>query len=474
MTNRSIQDMPLKGSKHAPKTFRGQWYYVKEFLEDYEALLSANNVKEDKDKVKLILCYCSYPVVEVIETLDPFIKPDWEGLKKELLSIYDSDQLDQRYKKKHLQKVYRKSRNGKMSSLSQVKLYFRNFQRVAGFLLNKGKITPEEYKLSFWKGIPRQLRPKVEAMMMRKNASIDLSKPQEVTTVMEALKELFRRNRFDAEESSDSESDDSTSHGSEDSEDGSSDSEYPDGFVPPPRKPKHNSKHKKQDRKTHKKHSKIEEEEESDSPPFKPHKSHSSSQHKGQEDEMDDLIRRMQSININDSLYATLYYKAYKLDPEISQVVPRPGFDRYRGSYSGSQTSRNIAPGQQNNGRPMYHCYGCGKSGHNMRNCDEINQLLAKGTIRRDENGKLTMGDGSPIVRGRDEPFVHAIHKMIAGASAKSNFIALSSYSPDYSSDSTSDFYSSDALVMAADRPTKVSKDTRKQKTTFEGVFPPP
>ena len=130
MTNRTIQDMPLKGSKHAPKTFKGQYYYVKEFIEDYEALLTTNNVTLDNDKVKLILRYCSYPVVEVIETLPHYTTPNWEDLKKELLSIYDSDQLDQRYKRKHLQKIYRKNRQEKMNSLSHVKAYYRTFQRV--------------------------------------------------------------------------------------------------------------------------------------------------------------------------------------------------------------------------------------------------------------------------------------------------------------------------------------------------------
>ena len=152
--------MPLKGSKHAPKTFKGQWYYIKEFIEDYEALLAANNVAEAKDKVKLILCYCSYPVVEVIETLTHFIVPNWEELKKELLSVYDSDQLDQRYKRKHLQKIYRKYRHGKMSSLSHVKLYYRNFWRVAGFLLNKSKISEDEYNLSSCKEFPGHSDPK--------------------------------------------------------------------------------------------------------------------------------------------------------------------------------------------------------------------------------------------------------------------------------------------------------------------------
>ncbi|TFY69703.1 hypothetical protein EVJ58_g263 [Rhodofomes roseus] len=65
---RTIQDMPLRGSKYAPKTFKGQYWYVEEFIDDFEALLQVNNVSSDKDKVKLILRYCGQEVREVIET----------------------------------------------------------------------------------------------------------------------------------------------------------------------------------------------------------------------------------------------------------------------------------------------------------------------------------------------------------------------------------------------------------------------
>ena len=79
---------------------------------------------------------------------------------------------------------------------------------TAGLLLNRLKISEDEYNLSFWKGIHGSLRPKVEAGIIRKNTVVDLAKPQKVEKVMEALKDLFRRNRSDAEESNDSDSED--------------------------------------------------------------------------------------------------------------------------------------------------------------------------------------------------------------------------------------------------------------------------
>ena len=53
---------------------------------------------------------------------------------------------------------------------------------------------------------------------------------------------------------------------------------------------------------------------------------------------------------------------------------------------------------------------------------------------------------------------------MMAGNSAKSNFITLSSHSLDYLSDSESDYYTSDTLIMAADQPTKLAKELENKK----------
>ncbi|KAI1782612.1 hypothetical protein LXA43DRAFT_1068477 [Ganoderma leucocontextum] len=47
---RTKADMPLRGSKKAPKTFTGKPHRVKEFLENYEALLTPNNVTDQEDK----------------------------------------------------------------------------------------------------------------------------------------------------------------------------------------------------------------------------------------------------------------------------------------------------------------------------------------------------------------------------------------------------------------------------------------
>lgn len=106
----SVHDMPIRGLKSAPRTFKGQSSYIKEFLEEYEALLGYNNVTDDSEKCKTLRRYCSSSVREVLETLPHFTAPNWDQLKEQLQKLYDSDRNDRRFKKQDLKEYCRKMR----------------------------------------------------------------------------------------------------------------------------------------------------------------------------------------------------------------------------------------------------------------------------------------------------------------------------------------------------------------------------
>ncbi|OBZ75553.1 hypothetical protein A0H81_04918 [Grifola frondosa] len=135
-------------------------------------------------------------------------------------------------------------------------------------------------------------------------------------------------------------------------------------------------------------------------------------------------------MSIDDPIYATLYYRAYKIDKDIIYIIKPP-----------SEIIHNAAT-------PNFE--------------------------KKDINGKLTMPDGTIISRAWNESIVQALFKK---ATPQSNFITLSSefeesldssssYNFRLATDSEEDMY-----VMPADQAPKMNKEA--QKARFEGIFPP-
>ena len=63
----SAVDLPLPGTKGAPKKFKGCFSEVEMFLHHYERLCKKYNVTADKEKVENITQYCSRNVREFME-----------------------------------------------------------------------------------------------------------------------------------------------------------------------------------------------------------------------------------------------------------------------------------------------------------------------------------------------------------------------------------------------------------------------
>ncbi|KAJ3487225.1 hypothetical protein NLI96_g3697 [Meripilus lineatus] len=205
---RTVNDMPPRGSKHAPKTFKGQAIYLQEFLNDLEALFQYNNVGTDDDKVKMLARYCNHSVKELLETLNDYIAPNFDQLKAELKKIYDYQKVELRYNKKNLKEFCKTSCHEPFRTLGTVRSHYRNFQKIAGWLKKNQQITEARYNKAFWESILRDFRPKVEGLILRRIPTHDLSTSFSVSQITTALENLFRRDRFDNDISdSDSESD---------------------------------------------------------------------------------------------------------------------------------------------------------------------------------------------------------------------------------------------------------------------------
>ncbi|KAI0326315.1 hypothetical protein GY45DRAFT_1259218 [Cubamyces sp. BRFM 1775] len=221
MTSRSKHDMPVKGSKHAPKKFKGQPHYAKEFLDQYQELFEWDQVTSDKDKCKYIRRYCNREVREILDTLIEE-KTTWDDLKKQLEELFDSDRNEKCYKKSDLKHFIEDHWEWRITSPAQARTCYRKFQRIAGWLKIKNVIDDKEYSKAFWKGINRSLRNKLEVRHLCANPDHDLKNPFEVEKLVKIFSEVFGRDRFDIDDSDFKETDSSDSDSDKDTSDSDS------------------------------------------------------------------------------------------------------------------------------------------------------------------------------------------------------------------------------------------------------------
>ena len=323
--NFTAADLPIAGTKGAPKKFKGHAADVDQFLRHYERLLAKYNIVSDKDKVESITQYCSRDVREFLEGLSSYLNPQWNNFAKDIRKYYEADKETRRYKVRDLEKYVIESRgHDSFSKLESWLKYNRGFIRIAGWLLQKGKIDSDERAMYFWKGIPRRFRDRLELRLTNQKPDHDLSKPFPMADIIKAAEVLLRRDRFDKDrlpsDSEDSEPEDSDSETSSSSED----EKYTNRSKT---STKHKSKTKK---KVHFKES-LRAEDSSDSDDDKSVKRSATKMSKQKtgnqavpDDEFEQLIKQLNSMSIKDPEYATVYFKAYRIDPIIRELVPTP------------------------------------------------------------------------------------------------------------------------------------------------------
>ncbi|EPS99179.1 hypothetical protein FOMPIDRAFT_1125125, partial [Fomitopsis schrenkii] len=338
-----VANLPIPGSKSAPKKFKGKYSDVRPFLRHYEQICARLSITEGKEKIENITQYCSRQVRLFLESLTSYDQEvaDWEVFKNDFIKFFDAERDDKVYKKSHLQSYTRETRQKEMTKkLSVWRDYTRGFQTISGWLKKKKLLTDEEEAIEFWKGIPKEFRRVLEPWLLATDPNHDMTKPFKLADVSKKAETLLQHNRFDRDqvlsEDADEDDDDSDNEGDE------SDSES------------------------------------------------------------------------DDEKYGVLYFRACTMNPFVSSIVRPP---RVGGPIQGSQNPGHPATGSNAiNARPPMSCYGCGGTGHGINSCPEINALMTKGVIDRDQGGCLVMKDGSQIFQNQDKPF--KVCKLVAKSTA--------------------------------------------------------
>ncbi|KAJ7016514.1 hypothetical protein C8F04DRAFT_1281195 [Mycena alexandri] len=446
---RTTYDMPIRGSKEAPKTFRGKYTDVQRWVDHYEQLLNKCRITNEQEKCENILAYCSIDVQNVIQTMESFERSRWPRLRKEILRHFDAERVYQKYKPADVEKYAMKKRQEACYSLTQWRKYFVKYNSIAGGPLTKGYLSREDYNAYFLIGIQRPLRQILENRILQSNPNRNDEAQYTIREINEAAEWYFRRNRYESlmirAADLGEELDDDYSGNESDNEASGSDDEESD-YEEFMRKKKQRAKKKKLERTTKKLATK------------KMASDKSTQKFQGNEDEIAGMIRKLYAMRLDDPEYAPIFYKVMVMDQTgtAGKCVKPPVVDR--GESTRLPLNRPPMPRQGPDVRPPNPtsypnniplgtttagganstsapgCFGCDEPGHRISECRRIQELLAKGVLGRGEDGRhLVMGNGGWIGKNTGESLVTAAER-IAAANAPRVMLNFVDEFPGYES----------------------------------------
>ena len=407
--SKTVSHLPIKKGKHAPQTFKGHFDKINEFFDELEGICHEREVTDQKEMCKAVTRYCTRKVVEVIEGLQQYRAGNYEGLKKEMKFIFDCEREEVRYTTADLYQLVRKWKNHKISDLPTFKRYYKEYQRIAGWLHIQTKINDDDFKLWFWAGLHKTFRKNIEARMRIENRGLDDTKAFEVSAIVEAAQKVFTRKRFEnriklmmeksledldeLDEDDESENDEDEGEQGEDSED---DDDIIERIASKARKDRKAKKGKTRD-------------EEKKIETRKP----------GTSDvPIDDLITQMKGLNLGDEdEYRVLFNRMTKADQRWAAILRNPqdkdpGANRPDRGFPPPNNRGNNRILNQGGGTQFEprRCFGCGKEDHTMNRCEELQKRINQGTIAKNSYGKWVWKDGSEIERKRGETWLEAIN----------------------------------------------------------------
>ncbi|KAJ7641992.1 hypothetical protein FB45DRAFT_737732, partial [Roridomyces roridus] len=480
-------DMPIRGHRDAPKTFKGRYTEVMQFIQHYDRLIKKCRVTDEDEKCEYILEYCSINVQNVIKSLESYHRRRWESLRKDILRLYDADRVLQKYKPGDVVTYTLKTKDNMCVNLTQWRKYLVKYQTIAGGPYQRGHLNREGYLTYFWLGIHQNLRMLLETYILQRHPHRD-NTPYTIDQVNAAAEWYFRRNKpetiiVNASEygiQADNDLSGDESNDSDSSDDSDSEYEaYRKRLRDKQRKKKKHSRDKKKIERT---------------PEIKTQK------YSGNEDEVASMIRKLNGMKIEDPEYAPMYYKVITSDntgvavncvraPVGRSRAPTP----FRPSTEGSSgnTGAMATPGRPpltypnniplgdrrvnfapNPGYPAEQgCFGCGTMGHQIRECPQVKDLVTRNIVHYNpESRRLNMNSGAIIRRLGPETIVQAIERIHTSQTQSQTQAPVNSTTPTQTAPREQGRQYG-TVVNAAERATASTRSARRE--VMDGVYAP-
>ncbi|KAI0375520.1 hypothetical protein BV20DRAFT_1031983 [Pilatotrama ljubarskyi] len=384
-------DMPVEGTKLAPKTFRGEAAEVEQFLRRFERLALLHNLTP-REKCETIVDYCSRRVRETIQGFAAYRHGNWGELKENVRIFWNADLEDKRFRIKDLQAFAAQSRKQPIQELRDWRRYLRKFIRIAGWLQGQGKLSNHDYAYYMWTGLYVPFRKRLEGRILLEDPNHDMADPFEPEAIRKAAEAILGVNRFDTERL-----------GMDDLYEGDSDDESDEVWeIEEPAKRKKAVRNER----ARKAYRDDDDSDESDD---------EEQNAQNGESDFDELIERMKELSVNDPQYGLLYLKAVTIQPMVEDCMPRPqvnqtASDRYADRRMPPPHMSRPDPNRFLSYRqappPSAGCFGCGEAGHIMGECPRLQDYVQKGVIMRDHRGRITSKDGMLLRKNLNESWL--------------------------------------------------------------------
>jgi hypothetical protein len=447
--------LPHYNSRNAPSLFKGEPYELQPFLQYYEHLCQEKGVTSPIQKYRGLLRYCSSKIANRLRSLPSHQHENYDKLLEDLEYFYGDGKGCLNMSK--VESFTAKWREREIRTIDQFKDYQLKYHGLVGKARELGKIPDSDYNRYFWEGLHESFRIKVENRMLTTNPSLDVSTPFKISKIVKGADYILSPHRFDQHLLTKSKK--PKYHYKDSDSDTESDT--------PSYRPKHH----------HSPAPDSEAEEESDvpqkplpqrptsrvklppTPPKTPPTKHQKVKVQEDNEDFDRMIEELSKMNVGTPVYMAAYFQFCRRFPEFKEHLepppcrspPRQEFQRSfppRQAFNASTqpppnqvfNANNQPPPPKSFNRPPfspatgsnaipqdYTCFGCGKKGHHIRQCEEVQALIQKGqVIRNPTNGMLQWADGGRIFRDQSETWIQAITR----GSKQANLMQVSNYNP--------------------------------------------
>ena len=132
---------------------------------------------------------------------------NWQDFVAQMKKLYNHAKTEKRYTQRDLDSFISDKTHKFIHDLLNFGKYQRGFLRIGRWLLQHQKITDEQFRKSFWMGLPKHIHNRLESHMFQVHPTLSLTTPFPIEFIIEAAEHVYDLTRFDQETDEASEDD---------------------------------------------------------------------------------------------------------------------------------------------------------------------------------------------------------------------------------------------------------------------------